>query len=486
MNMDPNSKINESPRTSPATGAPGKKRSSAFVRLFKMLWTNIKVRAQIKEDTDIAATIDSITKSIEFRGVNIWILAFATIVASVGLNINSTAVIIGAMLISPLMGPINGVGLSVGIFDVTLLKKSLKNMGIMVLVSLLASTLYFLLSPLSDAQSELLARTRPTIFDVLIAFFCGLAGIIATSRKSQPFTVIAGVAIATALMPPLCTAGYGLATAQFKYFFGAFYLFFLNSFFISLATFFMVRYLDFPQKQYMDPKQHRTVKRAVVIFTVIVAVPSILMAINVVRETAFNSEVIHFVNEIQQTEYFNNVQLIKSSKDFRHKDANGRKSQTVTLSLVGKPLTNEQIAEMQKLMQTKYKLSKAKLIIKQTGEIVDVTKQNVIIEKLIEKKEATITMQDSIITDLKSQISKIKREKEFTTQVAKEVSAQYPHIKKFAVSDMIYYDVGTMQPTTVPVIFLQWDDSVDHTADEKNLTQWLTIRLNVKEIRVVH
>ena len=172
----------------------------------------LKELFSLRDDADAEATIESITKSVEFKGVNVWVLFFAIIVASLGLNVNSTAVIIGAMLISPLMGPINGIGLSIGISDDVLLRKSLYNYVVMVVISFVASSLYFLVSPLGDAQSELLARTSPTIFDVLIAFFGGLAGIVALSRKSQPITVISGVAIATALMPPLCTAGYGLAT----------------------------------------------------------------------------------------------------------------------------------------------------------------------------------------------------------------------------------------------------------------------------------
>lgn len=236
-------------------------------------WKNflsiLKEKANIHEDSDIESTVLNIQKDVEFKGVNIWILAFAIIVASVGLNVNSTAVIIGAMLISPLMGPITGIGLAIGTNDFDLLRKSLVNLGIMVGISLTASTAYFLVSPLSDAQSELLARTTPTIFDVFIAFFGGLAGIVASSRKGGKFTVVAGVAIATALMPPLCTTGYGLATGQFNFFFGAFYLFLINSFFIALATFLMVRYLRFPKKIFMDPKRERRVKQSIMFFSIL-------------------------------------------------------------------------------------------------------------------------------------------------------------------------------------------------------------------------
>ena len=208
------------------TDTTPKKRHSFRVWM-RMFWYKVLEYTHLKDDTDYDATVKYISDSVEFRGVNLWVLAFAIIVASVGLNMNSTAVIIGAMLISPIMGPITGIGLAVGILDEDLLKKSLRNFLIMVAISLVTSTLYFLVSPLSEAQSELLARTRPTIFDVIIAFFGGLAGIVATSRRTQPITIISGVAIATALMPPLCTAGYGLATWQFRFFGGAFYLFFI-------------------------------------------------------------------------------------------------------------------------------------------------------------------------------------------------------------------------------------------------------------------
>lgn len=198
-------------------------------------------------------TINRIENGVEIGGANVWILAFAIIIASIGLNVNSTAVIIGAMLISPLMGPIMGIGLSVGIADNELLSRSLKNFISMVVVSLISSTVYFTISPISDVQSELLARTQPTIYDVMIAFFGGLTGMVANSRKDEKITIISGVAIATALMPPLCTAGYGLSIGNFSYFFGAFYLFFINSFFIALATAMLTLYLKLPKKSFLNP-----------------------------------------------------------------------------------------------------------------------------------------------------------------------------------------------------------------------------------------
>lgn len=370
-----------------------------FTRILKVLWRKIKEYTHIKEDTDYEATVDFISKSVVFRGFNVWILFFAIIVASVGLNVNSTAVIIGAMLISPLMGPINGVGLAIGTFDEPLLRKSLKNLIIMVFISLAASTLYFLISPISDARSELLARTQPTIFDVFIGFFGGLAGILATSRKSQSITVISGVAIATALMPPLCTAGYGIATGQIWYFLGAFYLFFINSFFIALATFVTVRLLGFPQARYVDEQRHKAVKRIITIFTIIVLIPSIYLAIDVIREAAFNTQSQKFVNEIQNSEMLAETEIIKSEREYHHR------SQTITLILFGQQLEEAQVLQLQNILHNEYGLKKTNLIIKQSsGKPIDTKQQNELIEDLIDKKDKTIRQQDSIIHELRRQL----------------------------------------------------------------------------------
>ncbi len=370
-----------------------------FTRILKVLWRKIKEYTHIKEDTDYEATVDFISKSVVFRGFNVWILFFAIIVASVGLNVNSTAVIIGAMLISPLMGPINGVGLAIGTFDEPLLRKSLKNLIIMVFISLAASTLYFLISPISDARSELLARTQPTIFDVFIGFFGGLAGILATSRKSQSITVISGVAIATALMPPLCTAGYGIATGQIWYFLGAFYLFFINSFFIALATFVTVRLLGFPQARYVDEQRHKAVKRIITIFTIIVLIPSIYLAIDVIREAAFNTQSQKFVNEIQNSEMLAETEIIKSEREYHHR------SQTITLILFGQQLEETQVYQLQNILHNEYGLKKTNLIIKQSsGKPIDIKQQNEFIEELLDKKDETIRRQDSIIHELRRQL----------------------------------------------------------------------------------
>ena len=253
-------------------------RNNASGSPFDSLRRFLRDRFDLGEDSALQdEVVDNICRGVDFRGTNLWVLIFATFVASLGLNVNSTAVIIGAMLISPLMGPIMGMGLSVGINDFDLLKRSVRNFGFMVLVSILTSTLYFVVSPLSGAQSELLARTVPTTYDVLIAFFGGLAGIVAQSRRDRTSTVIPGVAIATALMPPLCTAGYGLATLQLNYFLGAFYLFFINTVFIAIATFVVVRFLKYRKKEFLDKGREARVRRSMLLIVLVTIVPSVVI-----------------------------------------------------------------------------------------------------------------------------------------------------------------------------------------------------------------
>lgn len=442
-------------------------------------WINLKVReiARISDDTDIETTLLSISKSVEFKGVNVWILAFAVIVASVGLNVNSTAVIIGAMLISPLMGPINGVGLAIGISDSDLLRKSLKNFTIMVLISILASFTYFLVSPLSDAQSELLARTRPSIFDVLIAFFGGMAGIIALSRKQQPFTVISGVAIATALMPPLCTAGYGLASGQFSYFLGASYLFFINSFFIALATFLMVRFLHFPHKKYVDPNRQRLVKRSITLFSVIMIVPSVFLSIDVIKETSFNNQAIKYINDIQESAMFENIQIINSSRDYQ------RKKRTITMTLIGRELKQKEIDYLKEQL-LKYGLNKTNLVIKQTGSILDVNVQADFLENLLTKKEEQLSQKDSAIKRLESQLE-IKQTYDLSKlQIAKEMAVQYPCVQTFSIENMIYINTQTLKQDTILTLFVNWNYEPDEK-QRQQLTNWLKVRLDVDRLKII-
>ena len=297
--------------------------------LLKRIKRFIRRYFYIYEELDTPGAAQRIKSGISFRGHNLWILAFSIIIASVGLNVNSTAVIIGAMLISPLMGPIIGVGLALGTNDVDLLKSAAKNLLVMVLVSLFASTLFFILSPLSLINpTELEARTSPTIYDVLIALFGGLAGILENSRKEHG-TVLSGVAIATALMPPLCTAGYGLAHWNMHFLTGALYLFIINSVFIALATYFMVKYLRFPTVAGIDEHTARRRSRVISAVLFIVVVPSIWSAFVLIQENNFERNVQTFVENDRIVGPRTYVATYKV--DSRH---------NVVFNLAGEPLTD--------------------------------------------------------------------------------------------------------------------------------------------------
>lgn len=452
------------------------KESPSFAQ---QLRDKLKEITQLQEDTDIETTISSVKKSADFKGPTMWILACAIIIASVGLNINSTAVIIGAMLISPLMGPILGIGLAIGTTDKDLLRKSLINWGIMVFISLLFSSLYFLISPLNDARSELLARTSPTIFDVIIAFFGGAAGIIATSRKEQSFTIISGVAIATAIMPPLCTAGYGLATGQIHYFLGAFYLFFLNSFFIALATFIMVRYLHFPYVQYMDPHQRKLVKRTISIFAVLVIVPSIFMAINVIQESQFQYQTNKFVNEIQQTHMFDDTQVLSAKKEFH------RKGSLIQLSLIGRALTQDEISQLQMKLD-EYGIKKTKLEVKQKGHSVnmDISVQANIIENLLAKRDSIIAEKDSIIQLMEQDITLQERVADSYEQIAREIALQFPFVKNFSINNSVQVDVKTTKAETFPTLIVTYNGKTSDE-DKQQFFKWMKVRLATDNLHIL-
>ncbi|MEJ5245461.1 MAG: DUF389 domain-containing protein, partial [Bacteroidota bacterium] len=299
---------------------------------------------------------DTLHRNIEaesiFRGTNLWILMFAILVASVGLNMNSTAVIIGAMLISPLMGPINGMGYSVATYNFELLRKSVKHFTFAVIVSLVTSTTYFAISPVSSPQSELLARTSPTIYDVFIALFGGMAGIIAASSKKKG-NVIPGVAIATALMPPLCTAGYGLATFQPKFFFGAIYLFTINTVFIAISSVLVSQILKFPIRTLINEKQKKKINQAIWVVISITILPSIYFGYNLVENERFLQNASKFISSIS---ILDGSYLLRNNVDASKK--------TIVLTYVGSSVTDEKKKIIHNNLKN-FELDKAKIEIKQ-------------------------------------------------------------------------------------------------------------------------
>ncbi|MBQ3766060.1 MAG: DUF389 domain-containing protein [Bacteroidales bacterium] len=347
-------------------------------------------------DTDDAA--QRIKSSIWFRGPNVWILAFSIIIASVGLNVNSTAVIIGAMLISPLMGPIIGVGLAIGTNDLDLLKLAFKNLLVMVAISLIASTLFFLLSPLDLTNpTELEARTSPTVYDVLIALFGGFAGILENSRKERG-TVIAGVAIATALMPPLCTAGYGLSCLNMHYFLGAMYLFIINSVFIILATYLMVKYLRFRTVTGLDPKRASRRRHLMTTLITIVIIPSVISFIGLVRDNSFEQKVQAFVTE-------NKLVSRSYIYDYRIYKDHGRK---VELFLTGEPLSFEAQTSLYASARS-HKIKDNQLIVKEHSLGMTGEEMNEMVREIYDKTDRDMAEKEAQLNYLQSRIDSLSR-----------------------------------------------------------------------------
>ena len=435
---------------------------------------------QIKQIINLSGHIDiplaqaQIKSNIEFRGANVWILIFATAIASVGLNVNSIPVIIGAMLISPLMGPIMGVGLALGINDTELLKKSFKNLLIMTGISIVASTIFFLITPLAlEAPTELLARTNPTIYDVFIALFGGLAVIVEVCRKEKG-TVIAGVAIATALMPPLCTAGYGLANGKLLYFLGAFYLYFINSVFIALATFLMVRYLKFPLVKFSDPVKQKKVHHSITVFTVILIIPSIYSAITVIKENKFNQAAKRFIAESRTLpdSYIYDYQIT-------HK---ARKPSVLTISIAGKLLTEKEEALL-RAMSERYDIHPDQLVIKQTSAThpEDIQDQE-LIKSIFEQNEQEVRKREEIISKMEEELKKFYSKEFPSKQIAKEIAAQYPKVKSITLARGETVVKDTTVEETIAIIRL----SAPMPSSEKGkLRKWLSIRLDVPEIKII-
>ncbi len=456
------------------------------------------------EDTDFTGTVVSIKKDMVFRGHKVWILMFSILIASIGLNVNSTAVIIGAMLISPLMGPIVAIGLSVGTNDFDTLKKALKNILIAVVISLLTSTLYFLIVPLKEVQSELLARTQPTILDVLIATFGGFAGIIAGSRKIKS-NVIPGVAIATALMPPLCTAGYGLATWQPSFMLGAFYLFFINSVFISISTFVTVKYLKFPVKHALDAIKERKIKRYIVIFVIIVILPSAKIFWDVIKESKFEANADEFIEEIFAAE---GSEIINKSYVFNDTTS------IIHLYIIGEPISDETINKwskslkdyglsnknknfMRRLISTDTTILKVHQATNNTDAIVSQmndlntnlrTEVRIgIIEEIYEKNEKILENKEEQIAFLEKKLLAYREDSIPMVKLTKEFNIQYDKIENFAYAKSFKLDT-TGKIDTIPTFIISWKKGISNynkKQQKEQLAEWLKIRLDLDTVVVI-
>ncbi len=419
-------------------------------------------------------TLEMVRADVDFRGTKLWILICAIFVASLGLNTNSTAVIIGAMLISPLMGPIIGFGTALGIYDFELLKKSLRNLGLTTLFSVLTATIYFILTPITDSGSELLGRTQPNIYDVLIAFFGGAAGMIAASTKSKG-QVLPGVAIATALMPPLCTAGYGIATGQWHFFFGAFYLFLINSVFIALATYLVVRLLRFPPKVFLDRARGRKVHRILMVIATCTIIPAVYLSIGMVRDSIATRNAKSFVEkELALT----STQVVKYTLGTQ----NGVK--VLDVVLLGVPLQNSQIDSLQNRLK-EYGLAGTQLLVHQgfedktdLGEL-----RNTVLKDLYENSDAIIQRQRQEIDSLKQIIAKRDYYDELEGAVVEEMKSLFPSVEKaFLVAPS---PAKSATDSTLNVVIRPRTGGALSVAERQKMIVWLSARTKAKAVDLI-
>ena len=435
------------------------------------IWKVITETMNLREGADPANTMEGIKKDIDFKGHTVWILICSIFIASIGLNVNSYALIIGAMLISPLMGPILGVGLSVGTNDWQTLLRSLKGLGIAVAVSLVTSTIYFLITPLGGEQPELLARTKPTLLDVLVAVFGGLAGIIAGSRKEKS-NVIPGVAIATALMPPLCTAGYGLATLKLNFFFGAFYLFLLNSIFISISTLLIVRYLRFPLVEFIDPLMEKKVKRYIILFVAGVILPSGYIFFNVIKESVFQTRATSFV---EQNIHFQGTSI--ASTEIAYNDS----LSTIDIFVFGKTVPPEMERDLNRRLEIEglnnnWLISKTILRIHQSGsgeEDLAKMSQEVrtgIIEDIYVNNVELLNKKEQEILQLKYQLASYQEDTIAFDQLRKKVKVLYQGIEGFAFAKTLESRPDKIRDT-IPTFLVHWDSTITDEQIIENQTK---------------
>lgn len=468
------------------TATDNKELKFSFLRSFVLLIKYLKDVISIREGVDVEGSIEAIRNDIDFKGVNIWILGASIAIASIGLNVNSTAVVIGAMLISPLMGPIVGIGLAIGINNLKMLKRSLISLGTAVLISVVVSTIYFLLTPLGEVQSELIARTRPTSLDVLVAVFGGVALIVAKTKKGTIASTIYGVAIATALMPPLCTAGYGLANANWSFFFGAFYLFIINSVFIILSTWLVVKYLRFPLTSYIDKAKQKKVTRFIWIFTIIIILPSSYTFWKSIQESIFKSNAEKFIVENFE---FAESEVINKKVNYTTEEGNP----LIEVYLIGKPISGETKKMLTKKMLS-YNLKNAELKVYQSednsNELANRLTSEVksgIIEEIYKKNQETIEDKDAKIKLLENEINKMGFSKIPFTSLFKEVKMQYEDVIGMEVGKTIYTNFSNKQDTSTTIL-VKWNPDMDtkiRQTKKTSLQNWLRIRLDDDKLKVV-
>lgn len=435
----------------------------------------------IRSESDRDATIEAVKKDISFKGHTAWILIFSIFVASIGLNVSSTAVVIGAMLISPLMGPIVGIGLSVAINDVDTLKRSLINLGVMVFLSVLTAFLYFKLSPLTEETPELIARTYPTILDVLIAIFGGLGLIVAKTKSGTIASVIFGVAIATALMPPLCTVGYGLAIGNASYAGGALYLFSINAVFIALATFIVSKILQFPLVRYANSKRRKRTAQIASLIAIAVMVPSVWLFIKLLDQQVFENKTKEFVKNVINYE---GAEVVKFTQDYKTKN--------IDVYLIGRPVPQNKINDWLTQLEETENLEGSRLRIyqgaDQSGEMAAKLSGEIkagILEDLYVKNEQIIQDKDEKIRFLENEVALLKIQNVPFEELSEEIKINYENIETFSYSNKITTDFK--KTDTLPVVNIRWKNNVSSSArkaDLKKIEAWLKFKMKLDTIQV--
>lgn len=415
--------------------------------------------------------IDSIKRGVDFRGAKLWILIIAVFVASLGLNTNSAAVIIGAMLISPLMGPIIGIGLSVGIYDFDLLRRSWRNYVIATIFSILTATVYFLITPITIVQSELLARTSPTIYDVLITLCGGLAGIIALSSRSQRTgNVIPGVAIATALMPPLCTVGFGLATANWSYAAGAFYLFLINTIFIALATFIGAKFImQFERRLAIERKVGEKVKRSIYAIAIVTIIPAIILTVSMVRSNYFEQRVKRF---IQYELHFPMTHAISHHIDY--------KKHSFDVVMIGQSVDSAAI-ESARAHLALYDLEGVDMQLIQDRQSVKSEELILTLQQeshQLDHAEAVIEQQQQLIDELKDELASIQNAQRLSQQLLQEAQLLFPRVQCISTARGTTSDRDTTYLHDIVVVNLSNPLSKD---EAQKLDDWLNLRIGGPE-----
>ncbi len=434
------------------------------------LTTLIRETLNLNDHIDTAAAEKSIRNNIEFKGPNAWILAVAVIIASVGLNVNSIPVVIGAMLISPLMGPIFGLGLGLGVSDIQLMKSSGKNLLVMVSISLVVAFLYFLITPLSLSNpTELLARTSPTFYDVLIALFGGFAGILEQCRKDKG-TVFSGVAIATALMPPLCTAGYGLACGEFSYFLGALYLFVINCIFIMLATYVGVKYFKFRSTEFQDEAIGKRTKRLTSTLIIICIIPSIWSAFRLIQQNNFEVDATSFVEH--RSSYGKSILY-----DYRidHKE-----NTTLTLFFTGETLSERDKDELYSVAAD-YGIEKEYIQIRDYS-IEEKSDMNAF-KDIYEKKESIISTKEQEIVRLKNELERIKSNELEYDKISKEIFSIKSSLSDVVITKGQSFNRDSTAGNTIIYVLVSSADSLA-TSEIDELEEWLKIRLDADAVEV--